>query len=303
MTTLNGIDIGYRGPVIVQRDNGDYPDIVIGHLGEMGDEIWMKVKTSNTGAELSRLRLPTKDEVQSYWEKINDEWQLKKPDEYDFDDLLNDKPAKKSKGTNNKWRIKEWIKFEDKDNPKSLYYHLLIIDYPAKVTEIEQDFTTVKNILKVSNSEVIRKIFLVGLKAILEENNLESVIFDQKSNARMRMLATIARNKQEISEMNKIYQALGEEGFREWCDETGHDADIFLQKYTYTQPKKNKQERVLEFLEKYLSDRQPHKTEVIKLAAEQAGIIDTEIGWNYIKTVASREGFTQEASYGYWQMT
>ena len=198
------------------------------------------------------------------------------------------------------WSFEDTIKVE-KDRLK-LYFRLAIFNDPPSITSIKKDFATVCNCFNFSKSRAVTVIFLVGLRVLVDACGLEDNLFDSRYLARQEKLSYIKQKQQEQADLRQIYKELGVEGFKEWCQETKHNADDFLCNYTLAL-NPNKSDSIAEFLVEFLSDNELHSTDDIKTSLVRNGIIEDDSGWQYAKTVANREGYTKNTPRGYWKIS
>lgn len=194
------------------------------------------------------------------------------------------------------WTLEETIFFQN--GKDKAFFHLFISDNPTNINLIKRDFAKVRNTLGVSRTKAIEQIFLVGLGAIAEKEDLELQLFDEKRLARLRKIYEIESRKQEHLELQRIRNTMSDEEWQGWCKETDHDASAYPSQFTIQVL--NKTDRIRNFLESYLSSGIPKPTKEVKEAMIQSGIIDGEAGWNYARVIAERMGLIKE--YGYWQL-
>lgn len=196
------------------------------------------------------------------------------------------------------WNIDETIVFQN--GKERLFYHLFISDNPSEINNTRAAFAKVKNILGISKTKAIAKIWLAGLFLLAEKEDLDLSLFDEKRMARLVKIQEIDNKKQESNELQRIRSSMNDEEWLEWCQETGHDATKYENQFSIQLPSKT--DRIKAFLEEFLSSGHPMQTKEIKETMLQRGVIDGDLGWNHARVVAERMGLNRNTEHGYWQL-
>ena len=172
-----------------------------------------------------------------------------------------------------------------------------------EMNDIKYRVAALKNALSVSQTETCNRIFEAGMDQLEKEH--EEKIEDEMTLAFTRKNKEINKAKQIMARMEKFYGEMSLEEFMQFCEDSHvpeETVDKFMANYTWQNTDQKWATRAHDFLRGTLIDGEMKPTKEIREAAVEVGIIDdSAVEWQRLRTLASRDGFTNCPKHGYWQ--
>lgn len=122
------------------------------------------------------------------------------------------------------------------------------------------------------------------------------------------MLNNQRKKQMQINQLIDLYESLGLDAFVEACEQWGIDwQSVLLDKYTFqSRSTLSWAETAKRTLDVWFQNGEAIKTSEVKQRAINEKLLDgdetqIEMGWNKLKVLAHRHGFSGAADYGYWK--
>lgn len=180
--------------------------------------------------------------------------------------------------------------------------------YPAyikgsaeEVLVIDQQFLKVWAAIGDSRTKVINKIFQAGLETLMESDELEGQIDKTGFNIYRKMQEVNSRLMQK-NNLEFLYEHLELDEFIQFCDSNKLDHETFLIDYRAAPPSRQARSKIInDWLKWRLADGEYHPVvEIREAMIEQDVIINND--WDYVKNIASREGYSNNDKRGHWKI-
>jgi hypothetical protein len=179
--------------------------------------------------------------------------------------------------------------------------------YPAymrgtkeELITIELEFGKMWAALKCSRTDAINEIFLAGMKALPEREDLADKVDNKAISVYLKWREVVAGESTQTM-LEQIYEAMELEEFREFCDHNSIDHERFLKAYMMNPPTTQAKSKTMEsWLNYILGDGEEYEASDVRSAAEIEQVVHNDSDWNLMKNVASRMGYSSGGRRGYW---
>lgn len=181
--------------------------------------------------------------------------------------------------------------------------------YPAfikgsseEVMAFDEQFLTIWAALGCSKTKAINQVFQAGLEAIVQLDEFEGQV-DKTGFNIYRKIREINSRRTLKGNLEFLYEHLPLDEFRQFCTTNDIDADHFLKMYRAAPPSPDAKGKIInDWLQEHLADHNEHAITDIQKAIMEQDIIVSKDDWNYVKNIASREGYSSNAKRGYWKL-
>jgi hypothetical protein len=171
--------------------------------------------------------------------------------------------------------------------------------------ERDHHVTLINNRLKLKyEHDAMFFIFEKGIATILEEiaKSPDATPEEKMAASIKNKILEVNRKEAQWASLSKLYDSMSADDFEMFCKEFGVSMSAVLE-WRDRKANDSRPGMVRKWLNDLLRDGNPVKTDAIKQMALESGIISPEFEdsqWQYIRVLASREGFTSSAR-GCWQ--